>query len=387
LENLAVKMKSTFAFLALVGSASAACSGDTPCSAKGTCGAFDKCTCFVGYTGEDCSMRTCNHHTSWNVIHQEDIVSKVGATTFDDTAFKSVVHSVTECSSKGDCDRDSGVCKCFDGYTGKGCRRMACNGGSTCSGHGRCRTLGDVSLGEGWTTGTDTVAYTGWDVDMMQQCQCDPGWEGVSCSSRMCPKGDDILTTAGVNEKQFIALGANAGINTVDSTTATDATGKFLITYTDGSGNKWKTWGINAYAPTAIEVEEALEALPNDAIPSVTVTLQISTAGEAVIEVEFSDPANSGPQPALEVEFAGCETDGCGNYYKAAGGSGAKVYAGAAVGTKVLAGAATPSITPVAGTKEFATCSNRGKCDGETGKCECYVGYMGLMCEQQNANI
>lgn len=38
-------------------------------------------------------------------------------------------HFWTECSGKGACDRNLGVCKCFTGYTGGACQRSACRGG------------------------------------------------------------------------------------------------------------------------------------------------------------------------------------------------------------------------------------------------------------------
>jgi hypothetical protein len=32
-------------------------------------------------------------------------------------------HFYTECSGKGDCDRSTGECKCYVGYTGSACQR------------------------------------------------------------------------------------------------------------------------------------------------------------------------------------------------------------------------------------------------------------------------
>merc|ERR1711865_522827 len=200
--------------------------------------------------------------------------------------------------------------------------------------------------------------------------------------------GDDILTTDGVNEVQFLSFGKAAILS---AGVLTSSGGQFIITYTDGYGNSWETWAINAFTPTAISIKEALQALPNNAIPSITVTMVSSVDGEYIAKVEFSDPSTSGAQPKLTVTHSGCTTDGCLTKYVAAGGSGVGVfsaadYVGAAVSI-TMGDTAGTVIAPVAGTKEFAVCSNRGKCDGEVGRCECFTGYMGVACEQQNANF
>jgi hypothetical protein len=51
-------------------------------------------------------------------------------------------HFYMECSNRGMCDRSSGVCECFDGYTGAACKRQACP--NACSGHGTCQTVNQL---------------------------------------------------------------------------------------------------------------------------------------------------------------------------------------------------------------------------------------------------
>jgi len=48
-------------------------------------------------------------------------------------------HFYMECSNQGLCDRKSGLCECFDGYSGRACQRQACP--EDCSGHGVCLTV------------------------------------------------------------------------------------------------------------------------------------------------------------------------------------------------------------------------------------------------------
>lgn len=69
---------------AAVAGALAAC--PNKCSGQGACGSNDQCTCFAGYTGPDCSLRTCPYGSSWAM----------------DSA---VPHDGEECSGRGICDR------------------------------------------------------------------------------------------------------------------------------------------------------------------------------------------------------------------------------------------------------------------------------------------
>lgn len=83
-----------------------------------------------------------------------------------------------------------------------------------CSGHGRCMFADDLPygvnlgsfyhdqdnntdhLGElGDTNGNDAVTfdYHGWDEGKTRMCRCDPGYEGVDCSYRSCPEGNDVM--------------------------------------------------------------------------------------------------------------------------------------------------------------------------------------------------
>lgn len=240
----------------------------------------------------------------------------------------------------------------------------------------------------------------------------------MACDARECPKGDDPLTTGQVPHKIYLGVGVFAGFaSTSDSLTAAGTanginTGltnakddEFILVYTDGNtGKKWKTWAISATAPTAIFIEEALEALPNFAVPSITVT-EIVPAGGAVtggfiFEITFSDSVNTGVQ-TLEVELTGCPVDGCSVVYQGIQsdldgtrgetiGSGARIYTasdGVAGEIKFTSDGSTikATVTAVDGTTELARCSNRGSCDTEAGLCECYEGYSGPACNIQIA--
>ena len=85
-----------------------------------------------------------------------------------------------ECSNRGICDSNNGICNCADfydtsnGYNNPGTRGdcgyttqtiQFCPGSISCSAHGQC---------------LNNPTY---------QCQCHDGWTGADCSERLCPTG------------------------------------------------------------------------------------------------------------------------------------------------------------------------------------------------------
>ena len=50
----------------------------------------------------------------------------------------SKAHVLHECSMAGTCNRQTGACECFPGFTGKACQRTACP--NDCSHKGVCTT-------------------------------------------------------------------------------------------------------------------------------------------------------------------------------------------------------------------------------------------------------
>jgi len=153
----------------------------------------DSCTCFTrvedaktvyAFTGADCSQRTCAFGKSWA----------------DPPSAINNHNQYTECSSRGKCDRKTGECQCFAGYTGVGCRRSTCP--NDCSNHGVCETIREIAKGHRENTAFAAhsefdyanINYeNAWDAYKYRGCVCDAGYRGADCSIKECPSEVDPM--------------------------------------------------------------------------------------------------------------------------------------------------------------------------------------------------
>jgi hypothetical protein len=277
-------MKTLFLIVALSALAYVSATCPNLCNGHGTCEANDRCVCFSNWQGADCSERVCSYGLAW-----------VDAPSATNTA-----HWYAECSNKGVCDRKTGLCECFPGYEGKGCRRSTCP--NDCSGHGTCYFINqlkaaatdptgrkvEVDYGTLANTRQDKIWYDNWDANKITGCQCDPYYEGADCSQRMCPRGDNRLTTGSTNAAgQIEAKDQGATYQEIfigQGTAAAALGGEFTLTFKDLYGGVWETDTIQLdsdgdatgtfFTPAniATRIKEELENLPNDVIESVDVT-------------------------------------------------------------------------------------------------------------------
>lgn len=136
------------------------------CSGHGATSLEDKfvCTCMSGYSGPDCSKKSCPRGVAW-----------ADYPTGDDVA-----HAIDiECSGQGYCDTATGNCACRDIFEGPACDVLACptsNDGIACSGHGACATTGWAA--KHWNGNSlirPNVTYTHWDAEKVRGCLCDDG--------------------------------------------------------------------------------------------------------------------------------------------------------------------------------------------------------------------
>ena len=263
-------------------------------------------------------------------------------------------HALAECSDAGICNRDNGICECFEGYDGAACEKTACL--DNCNGHGRCLSMQEAATA---TNAVPLVCYptkyegneatTTWDSDMIHGCVCDSSWSvgygngetqlgewfGNACQYKRCPSGNDPLTLG--NDQDCQGLWDNG--QTFGTTVA--------ITFVAVSGSG--TSGVVTFT-------ELIPAVVPFKVGSVVVIVDLptTTALNNAWTVTAATTTTFSFVP-MERSFASDNT------YNEAGSA--------------------HDCKGSAGNLCHVECSNRGKCDYEKGTCDCVEGYTGEACE------
>ena len=202
------------------------CDALNKCSGHGTCNfATSSCECTDGFGSErdrirviaddfapDCSSRACPIGPSLASFIEHDV--------FRQNSSEFHIHRDMECSSSGLCNRRTGRCECFPGFTGGACEKMKCAGTPQCSGRGRCLSMQRLAREpDALPLSNQQVTYRGdtenssfpfntWDRLLGHTCVCDSSWPvglaanetqqaeffGPACQFRRCPSGDDPNT-------------------------------------------------------------------------------------------------------------------------------------------------------------------------------------------------
>lgn len=275
--------------LSFVNSAFAEC--PNACSAHGKCGAYDMCSCYRNWMANDCSERICQFGLAHVDVPKGDLDASSGALTmtnlkapgtivanvatgsfmypkgtseqFPDMIDSSMdivtnsAHDYAECSNKGSCDRATGNCQCFEGYSGSACQRASCpdTGAGICSGHGTCENIKTISR---WDYNN---IYKLWDEGATMGCVCDGGYTGSDCSEKICKYGVDPLYLDSFQTYRY-----NNWTYAVYTSASSTVTGNYSLVYTDAVGENWETIPIDIGA-RCVEVVHALEGIPNNVIP------------------------------------------------------------------------------------------------------------------------
>lgn len=312
-------MNLLIAFLALSWLPSLLAECPNACSGHGSCGQWDQCECCMNWQGADCSERTCPFGSSFADIPTGDLDGSgdisvpadkviVGSTTFPfgipeqfPNSQSQEGHFYAECSAKGLCNRDDGVCECFTGYEGTACQRASCP--NSCSGHGTCETIKELS--EDKEDGDDYSVldwsaiggfdYQLWDKVKTMGCKCDSLWEGSDCSLKKCPMGvDPLYRGTPVYEEAFIEFDCPSGEHACEGT--------FDMVIYDNLGTKYEidnlpyypTFGSSDANNTVCDL--IMAAFPNDRIQDTVIgtttypfcETQLSTAGAGLgMRIQF----------------------------------------------------------------------------------------------------
>jgi hypothetical protein len=338
------KMKTFAAILAAAAISAVVAECPNGCSGHGKCGSKDACTCFDNWMGGDCSQRVCpfglafvdtplgdlNHDgmvdsSSVGVQWANKDVNEVWQGSNDNEA-----HFYTECSGKGVCNRGSGECECYDGFTGSSCQRTTCP--NDCSGHGQCYTLREIANGANvpsthdgnnvgrnfriedfqygvYTTSgvSKTFDYNLWDADKNQACVCDSGYFGPDCGMRDCPRGNDPLTNdrKHCNDETCTSELQQFWVH-MDASAPAGATTCMFLEWEDKEDNSGLINAMRSHTfcvkpgltgdDYADLVQDAIDSFPNGALNGVSVTCEGMHSGGADLEdhVKCSTAATTG---------------------------------------------------------------------------------------------
>jgi hypothetical protein len=369
----------------------------------------DVCNCYdnwgVGLHQDsgDCSERKCPYELAW-----VDTPDKSGA-----------FHKYAECAGRGICDRSTGECACFDGYEGKGCQRSSCP--NDCSGHGTCEYIEDMVFGKTWNDYTNvgfrseakTFDFNSWDAGKTRGCVCDAQYGDVDCSKRMCPHGNDVLdirddlTTDLKYQKQELRFISDNQVINNDGGVATLRGETFALTFTSRLNETFTTIPIvfdDVDLPDFVnDIQLALLNLPNRVIDGVSVVAYKELTARKVnptdtdgfgthadadmvpdkddnptnvakvmndmvrVVITFTGDAVQGPQHLLVVEDYEC-SDGC-----------TPKISGLSLQYRYDHATNNITETQLADYNSYE-CGRRGKCDYDSGLCECFTGYSGDNC-------
>jgi hypothetical protein len=368
----------------------------------------DVCNCYDNWgigmhqDSGDCSERKCPYELAW-----VDTPDKTGA-----------FHKYAECAGRGICDRSTGECACFDGYEGKGCQRSSCP--NDCSGHGTCEYIEDMVFGKTWNDYTNfgfrseakTFDFNSWDAGKTRGCVCDAQYGDVDCSKRMCPHGNDVLdirdelTTDLKYQKQELRFISDNQVINNDGGVATLRGETFALTFTSRLNETFTTIPIvfdDVDLPDFVnDIQLALLNLPNRVIDGVSVVAYKELTARKVnptdtdgfgthadndmveadgsptnvakvmndmvrVVITFTGDAVQGPQHLLVVEDYEC-SDGC-----------TPKISGLSLQYRYDHATNNITETQLADYNSYE-CGRRGKCDYDSGLCECFTGYSGDNC-------
>jgi len=230
-----------------------------------------------------------------------------------------------------------------------------------------------------------TFTYRGWDASKTRGCVCDAEWGDVDCSKHVCPYGTDVMdhrlnvNAAQKYQTQVVTLKPVGGVTLQVGNT-------FALTFKSRLNETFTTIPIayfghasssdTGYDDLERDVKTALESLPNRVVDSVSVDATSDGTTTTTLTIQFTGDHVQGKQNLLTVRSYKCG-DGCTP--KLTGLELLPAVSGAA-GTNVVK-------ETVAADYNAYECGRRGKCNYDTGVCQCFAGYTGLACNTITALV
>jgi len=264
-----------------------------------------------------------------------------------------------------------------------------------------------MSFGATWTdydvkgfhTDSKTFEFSSWDAGKTRGCVCDATYGDVDCSKRMCPYGNDILDVRDdlattikyqVQDLVFVAnenrTSYGASVTSADNVRPLHGE-TFALTFTSKLNETFTTIPIvfdtEDTDDMKVDIQLALLSLPNKVIDGLTVSVTkgstdmirdddgnnagLDVTDMVTVSVTFTGPSVQGPQHFLEVHD-----------YECSGGCTPKLT-GLSLNYKYDYFNSNITETTLADWNSYE-CGRRGKCDYETGLCQCFAGYFGDNC-------
>jgi hypothetical protein len=262
---------------------------------------------------------------------------------------------------------------------------------SDCSGHGTCEYIEELPVFGASMAVASVAVDTLWDNHKTMACLCDPGYIGIDCSRRMCPKANDVMDerlgdyVTYKAQVQNITLYASGIYGNGSESSLGEFFGHtFALTFKSKLNESFTTIPImvefkNSTAESELSLAAAtavaLMALPNKVITHVEVTARFGFdhwPGVSVaflnLNVKFDGSSTMGPQNLLELLTTPCGA-GCTPQI-----SGFNLLSASYSGTF------SSVKQQIASDYSSYECGRRGKCAYDTGLCACYSGYTGEAC-------
>lgn len=355
-------------------------------------------------------------------------------------------HFYRECSNKGLCDRSTGLCDCFPGYEGEGCVRTACP--NDCSGHGTCNLISnaddtndDYSAWDNDKTqvcecdagydgpdcsmrscphGADPVQYAQYVTNSIQGIY----WTDMDSSAQI---GEDVYYTVTYTDEfgdewtsSLLSIGytsgsVDTGVSGYSIEEQVEALNTSLLALPAGVNTY--VWGVQS-GDRGTGTATITGSYPDDGdVDSDTTSEWVDSLDfrldQSIVDSECGSSGAYGMCFYVKIDLPGTQNPLRVRYFYRGEGE-----------TRSVTGAtdgfgSTPSDTTLLeslvhvedvqaarawnandGDVEYAfvsaaissddseeldVCSKRGVCDYDTGLCECFSGYSGLRCDDQNA--